>query len=43
MNRHHSFSPSALEHSPRPTEREILVKLPSLSHDGRTRGGADLG
>ena len=36
MPDHHSFSPSALDHSPRPTEQEIRVKAPSLLHDGRT-------
>ena len=39
MQNHHAFSPSALEHSPRPTERESRVKLPLLCHEGRTRGG----
>lgn len=39
MQNHHTFSPSALDHSPRPTEREIFVKTPAHSHDGRTRGG----
>ncbi len=33
---HHVFSPSSLDHSPRPTEREIFVKAPELCHDGRT-------
>ena len=36
MYGHHSFSPSALEHSPRPAEREIRVKAPAQRHDGRT-------
>ena len=42
---HHGFVPSALEHAPRPTEREILVKLPSSAHNERprTNGGDNLG
>lgn len=38
MRSHHTFSPTALEHSPRPTEHEIRVKAPSMCHDGRTKG-----
>ncbi len=35
---HHSFAPSALLHDPRPSEKEIFVKIPLLPHDGRTGG-----
>ena len=37
MMEHHTFSPSALEHAPRPSEKEIRVKAPAFCHDGRTR------
>ena len=39
MQSHHTFSPSALEHNPRPTEKEILMKSPALCHNIRTKGG----
>ena len=38
MQNHHGFSPSTLDHSPRPTEREIRIKTPAMCHDGRTKG-----
>ena len=37
MRDHHSFSPSLLEQSPRPAEKEIRIKVPGMNHDGRTR------
>lgn len=38
MCNHHGISPSSLEHNPRPADREIFMKPPSLCHDGRTHG-----
>jgi len=45
MQTHHGFVPSSLEHSPRPTEREIRIKTPVFSHNERPRqeGGAGIG
>jgi len=36
MRDHHSFSPSLLEHCPRPAEKEIRIKEPGMNHDART-------
>ena len=43
MLEHHSFAPSSLAHDPRPTEREIFIKTPGLTHNTRTRQSAQGG
>ena len=45
MQPHHGFSPTLFETVPRPSEKEILVKMPAFLHDGRPRSreGAENG